>query len=480
MVRTQDRRQPSGQSDAFGVLAEMVFEALLGLLYAGVIVAGWLIMFPMLSLPVAAVVGVGMWQGWPYGALAGLVAMTGWVSWAVWWPRSWDRWVWGRIRFRWLRWWRYTASWKRVMAMHQLTVDVDGKVQVPGVGAVVVGPVADLVDVHMVTSQTPDDWTREAEALSHAWRAVGVRVGQLRKGWVRLRVVRTDILTDPVPLSRIEPARVDLEALPIGRTELGRVQTVPLLGAQLLVAGAMGSGKGSVTWSLIAAAGPLIRARVVQVWYLDPKGGMEAGYARDWFARFAYDNGERALAMLQEAAAIVQARGEKYMTRRERKITPSVDEPLIVLIIDEFASLTTYFTDKKIRDEVTRLLSLILTQSRAVAVPVIGCLQDPSKEVLALRQLFPYRLGLRMTESTMPDMVFGHRARDRGAECDLIPKNTPGIGYVQDETGPDIERFRAYWVSDDDIDWIIHTYPSRHPDISGPTLNTGDGPEGSL
>ena len=127
----------------------------------------------------------------------------------------------------------------------------------------------------------------------------------------------------------------------------------------------------------------------------------------------------------------------------------TVDEPLIVLIVDEIASLTAYIGDRKIRAEAEQLLGLLLSQGRAVGVSVIAAVQDPSKDVLPIRQLFSIRIGMRMTESSQTTMVLGAAARDAGAVCDQIPTTTPGVGYVcQDGTaepraGPRISCHRC-------------------------------------
>ena len=70
-----------------------------------------------------------------------------------------------------------------------------------------------------------------------------------------------------------------------------------------------------------------------------------------------------------------------------------------MLIVDEIASLTAYIGDRKLRADVEQLVGLLLSQGRAVGVSVIAAVQDPSKDVLPIRQLFSIRVGLRMTES---------------------------------------------------------------------------------
>ncbi|WP_194836410.1 cell division protein FtsK [Nocardia sp. XZ_19_369] len=463
MVRSAEyQKPPTGTPTVADEAGKALFFVLERAIVGVAHVVWWAVLFPMLSLPLAGAGALWWWRGWSYGV--GAVAFSGamWMVWWAWWPGSWRRWVSGRVRGRYLSWKRYKVSWNTTLALNGLTAMLDNGVLTPRLVSISIGDTADILKIKMLKSQTVDDWADRADALRNAFGAIGVRVRTIESGWVRLEVIQVDRLTEPIPLPRVEPDTVDLEALAIGLTELGELWRIRLLGNQLLVAGATGSGKGSVVWATIAALGPAIRAGVVQVWVLDPKGGMEFGAARRWFARFAYDNGPGALKLLQDAAAMVQGRGESYMDSWARKITPSVKEPLIFLIIDEAASVSAYFSDRKIRDEILRLLGDVLSKSRAVAVPVMGCLQDPSKEVIPLRQLFPTRLGLRMKERTQPDMALGDKARDRGALCDQIPMSMPGVGYVEYDESPEITRVRAYHVTDDDIRWIMTTYPPPH------------------
>lgn len=463
MVRSAEyQKPPPGTPTMLDAIGKAFFYALEAAVVGVAHVVWWAVLYPMLSVPLAGAGVLWWWQGWPYGV--GAVAFSGalWVAWWAWWPGSWRRWVSGRIRGRYLGWKRYRVGWNSTLALNSLTQVLDTGVLTPRLAKIEVGDTADVLTVKMLKSQVVDDWANRADALRNAFGAVGVRVRTIEPGWVRLEVIQVDRLTEPIPLPRVDAKTVDLEALTIGVTELGKPWQVRLLGNQFLVAGATGSGKGSVAWATIAALGPAIRAGLVQVWVIDPKGGMEFGAGRRWFARFAYDNGPGALKLVQDAAAVVQSRGVRYMDSWARKITPTVAEPLVLLIIDEAASLSSYFSDRRIRDEFMRLLGDVLTKSRAVAMPVMGCLQDPSKEVIPLRQLFPSRIGLRMKERTQPDMALGDHARERGALCDQIPVSMPGVGFVEEEESPEITRVRAFHVTDDDIRWIMSTYPPPH------------------
>jgi FtsK/SpoIIIE family len=157
---------------------------------------------------------------------------------------------------------------------------------------------------------------------------------------------------------------LDLAALPVAIGEDGLVHRVRLLGAHLLVVGATGSGKGSVIWSLIAALAPGIRDGLVQVWAVDPKGGMELAPGRALLTRFVYgDPDDNALyeldfAHVLEDAVFVMRRRQATLRGRTRMHSPRLAEPLVVVVIDELASLTAYVVDRDAKRRITAALSL--------------------------------------------------------------------------------------------------------------------------
>ena len=165
--------------------------------------------------------------------------------------------------------------------------------------------------------------------------------------------------------------------------------------------------------------------------------------------------------VLRETTATMLARAQRLRgaTRCHR---PSRTESHIVLLVDELATLTAY-ADRKQRAEVEQLLGLWLAQGRAVGVSVIAAVQDPSKDVVALRQLFPVRVGLRMTEPTQTAMILSTAAHQQGARCEDIPHSTPGVGYVLTEGNATVERVRAFHVTDADTIWLAaHFAPPAH------------------
>ena len=96
-----------------------------------------------------------------------------------------------------------------------------------------------------------------------------------------------------------------------------------------------------------------------------------------------------------------------------------------MVLVDEVAFLTAYQPDRNLKARIMSALATLTTQGRAVGYCVVAALQDPRKDVLTIRNLFPDRIAMRLDEPEQVDMVLGDGARDRGATCELI---SPGPG----------------------------------------------------
>ena len=98
-----------------------------------------------------------------------------------------------------------------------------------------------------------------------------------------------------------------------------------------------------------------------------------------------------------------------------------------MVLVDEVAFLTAYQPDRKLKERIMTALATLTTQGRAVGYCVVAALQDPRKDVLTIRNLFPDRIAMRLDEPEQVDMVLGDGARDRGAACELISSD-PATG----------------------------------------------------
>src|SRR5580704_10759407 len=199
---------------------------------------------------------------------------------------------------------------------------------------------------------------------------------------------------------------------------------------------------------------PLMRAGLVRVLAADPKL-MELAYGRVIFDTYGqYAAAPVSVAeMLDQAVADMQARAAVF-AGHQREHTPTREHPFTVVLVDEVAFLTAYQPDRKLRERIMNALATLTTQGRAVGYAEVAALQDPRKDVLTIRNLFPDRIAMRLDEPEQVDMVLGDGARDHGAACELIsadPATGAGVAYVRLEGNPDPVRVRAGWVTDADI-----------------------------
>ena len=371
------------------------------------------------------------------------------LAWRYMRPRSYSRLVAAPAR----SWWRgrvYAARWHGVMFVTGLAVRYETREVMPRLITVSATRCVDRVVVKLVRGQSPDDVADASDGIAHGLRVCSCRVRISRPGFVILELVRRDTLAEVIPALSI-PVEADLRALPVGRREDGSVWTLRLRGTHVLVVGATGAGKNSVIWSLIRAMLPAIRAGLVRVLAADPKL-MELAYGRPLFSWYASDPGEIA-EMLEAAVTGMQTRAAS-LAGRQRDHTPTREHPFVLVLLDEVAFLTAYQPDRKLRERIMAALATLTTQGRAVGYCVVAALQDPRKEVLTIRNLFPDKIAMRLDEPAQVDMVLGDGARYRGAGCDLIssdPAVGAGVGYVRLEADPDPVRVRAAWVSDADI-----------------------------
>jgi S-DNA-T family DNA segregation ATPase FtsK/SpoIIIE len=418
--------------------------------------ARFLVRHPLLDLAMAVLALTWVQAGWPGEAALTGTALVLLAVLRLWRPPLFSRWVTVPARSRW-RWWCYRPHWQGILTVAGLTPSYQGRTLVPVLGKVQAGQCMDRVSVRLVSGQSPQAFADRTENLAYGLGVLSCRVRTARPGTVVLELVRRDALAEPMPALPIA-AVSDLRALPVGRREDGTVFTIGLLGTHLLIAGATGAGKGSFLWGLVRAMLTAITAGLVQVWACDPKL-MELAFGRALFARYAADPADIA-DLLEAAVAGMQDRARRF-AGRQRDHAPTAEFPFVVVLVDEVAFLTAYQADRKLRDRTLAALATLTTQGRAVGYCVVAALQDPRKEVLNIRNLFPDKIALRLDEPSQVDMVLGDGAHDRGAACDAIscdPLTGAGVGYVRLEADPDPVRVRAAYVSDDDIRAMTAAY----------------------
>ena len=413
---------------------------------------------PWLWVPALAMSGLWVLLG-PAGLSVALFAIaTAAVCWARLHRASFNRLAALRLRAVWRRLWVYRRCWQPAMVTAGLDVRVADREYLPWLRSVSSTKSVDRVRVKMLPGQILDDYAEQSERLAMSLGAVECRVRTGRKhGEVELWFLVKDPLTEivPVPDAQSSP---DFGCLPVARGEDGQTYELRLLGSHLLVVGATGAGKGSVLWSLVHVLHRSLRDGTAELWVCDPKGGMEFASGAPLFRRYAYGDSagtpasyEAGFAEFLEDAVAIMRKRQSVLRGVTRLHEPTPGDPLIVLIVDELASLTAYVTDREAKKRIGAALSLLLSQGRAVGVVVVAALQDPRKEVLPFRDLFPTRIALRLTEPEQVDMTLGDGARRRGARCDRIAEHLPGVGYVVVDGVAEPLRVRFPYISDEHI-----------------------------
>jgi S-DNA-T family DNA segregation ATPase FtsK/SpoIIIE len=470
--------------------------------------AGWLLLRLLLGIKrhpgtttalTATWAAYRLWTTHPATAPATGVALAAATIWSTTHPETFDAYVGNHLRTHWRRN-GYRHRWNRACTQagfQQATPQ--GPIPPQLVRVKSHGPHKDTIRARLDGRETVEDWQRQAHLIARALKVHTIRAHPYKHDQVELTAYRTDPLaepihptdlgiitrntvidllpdsirgdfTDPPETPTVEDPVAYLQAVPVGIREDGQPFTLDLT-RHTLIGGETRSGKGSVIWSAIGGAAPLIHTGHLRLWVIDPKGGTETALGRPLFDEWTYGNPQTPdipwqtdiADLLDDAANGMQ---ERQATMRDpadgsdpiRLHTPTPDKPALIIVIDELASLTAYIDDPGIRRRIANSLSLLLSQSRAGAITVIAATQDVRKEVVGMRDLFPQRIALRNAEATQADMVLGRGAYDRGAHTHRISPTTPGVGYVSVDGEPDPVRVRFSYWDDQAIADVVNRY----------------------
>lgn len=336
------------------------------------------------------------------------------------------------------------------------TTDGQGRPVYPRMSRLIGGGQAWTVVIRPLYGQSVADWERAALAFELVYGVVGVRFSDNGDGTLTMRAgyqplqVREFVVNEAADHDDGgQTWRERLASIVVGTTEGGQPYALPFLDSHLLIAGITGAGKGSVIWSLILGLRSACRSGVVRFWGLDPKR-LELRQGRAFFGdRYACTDVEL-VELLERAAAEMLERAEA-LAGKVRKFEPSELHPVNVIVIDELGYLSSLLPDRALRQRAEKALSAILVLGRAVGYVVVGALQDPRKETLGFRDLFPTRVAMKL-DKPMVDLVLGSGMHEAGAVCDQIPPpkaGGAGVAFVKSEGSGVPVCVRFTWCPDE-------------------------------
>ncbi|UBU19229.1 hypothetical protein [Nonomuraea gerenzanensis] len=410
----------------------------------------------------AGVAAAGVaWLGWQLSLVILGGAFTALSTWKTAHPASFAATVGTWTRTWWHKWWIYRRQWNAVLTACGLSTQVKQVVALPKLRSVRSTPYWDHLVVEMQLGQALGGFVKMSDELRLGFKAQRILMKEARPRLLNVALMQRDPLLETVPASAI-PASVEAinwRAVPVGIDEFGDPYTVSLLGGCTSCAGTMGAGKAGLEWNILRAIAPGIAAGLVRPVGIDPKL-KELSQARQIFADGDYvgldtpDLPDATLALLERLVEEMGAANAQDGATGERDFTPRPGRPLTLILIDELAPLLKYWP-RRTRDKIEDALGLLLTQGRAAGFIVIGLIQEPTKDVFTLRDLFARRIALRLPTESHTEAALIEKATDYGAACHTIPESLPGLLFSLQEGARSTVRARLGYVTNQDIAELV-------------------------
>lgn len=316
---------------------------------------------------------------------------------------------------------------------------------------------------HGAYAVTSDTLRKNAPALAEYLGAYEVAFKHIRRGEDPANTIIGQLATAVGAASGVSEIRVfyvdsmgrlmrlrELPVAPKGKIAFGRhADGSPAYvdaGLSTFIAGMTGSGKSNVLWTMLAS---YRRAGIpVRLYVSDPKGGMELrrlgrqlGKGTPMFSVHQYAKTPAATAaMIKSMHGGMVKRQEVYGDNDLRSHVPTVEDPLCILICDEFLTLT-----KEVKADSDTDFGRLLFQGRSVGYITIALAQDPTKQTAGdLRDMFPQRIALKL-----PGPHAAVPALGVAAPCHLL--EGPGLGYMIRDGDMEASKFRVPLVMEPEV-----------------------------
>ncbi|WP_239059131.1 DNA phosphorothioation-dependent restriction protein DptH [Colwellia sp. Arc7-D] len=223
--------------------------------------------------------------------------------------------------------------------------------------------------------------------------------------------------------------------VPLGEDRFGDVIKLNFSSSNcphLLIGGTTGSGKSEALNTILYGMVEHYSDAELKLMLIDPKGTELNDFERypHLIGRIGFDD-EDALVLLTQAVAEMQSRYAQFKAQGVRslpdynaKVSKEERIPWWVLVLDEYADLT---SDKDMKKDIEAELKRLAQKARAAGIHLIIATQKPSGDVIStnLRSNLPAQLALRVKNGTESRVILD----EQGAEV----LNGKGDAYLKSE-----------------------------------------------
>ena len=313
----------------------------------------------------------------------------------------------------------------------------------------------DRVDLVLWRGTSIDDLGKVEAVLAASLGVRQVRcvVNAAKRNLVTLAITRRDPFDESAlrfPL--LDAQRTSLwDPIPVGVDEDGDVVSLSLPERNLLLGGEPGAGK-SVALSLLVAAAALDPE--VDLWLFDGKVVELVAWSACARVSVGHDV-RRAITVLEELTAEMDARYDELLRRNLRKVTRAEGLRLHVVVIDELA-LYVAGTDKRSSLRFAELLRGLVARGRAAGIIVLAATQKPSTDIVpsTLRDLFGFRWALRCATRDASDTVLGAGWASEGFSASNLNSAKRGVGLLLHE-GDTPVRVKTFGLDDEHVRELV-------------------------
>jgi len=283
-----------------------------------------------------------------------------------------------------------------------------------------------------------------------------------REDWITLRVsLRIPFSSKPEPGPLLDMERVNLwRPIPMGVNLRGQRISVSWVERSGLFGGEPGSGKSGAANDLLIAAAldPTVR-----MYLADGKAGADITPFEPIATMYDTDGDpERLLEILEhiwnveipERRALAKEHGSRKLTEAMAAVDPRVCQA--VLLVDEWSSYGAA-ADRKTREELERLLRLIVQQGRALGIITLAATQKPDSDSVptGIRDILSIRWAMRCMTPEASDTILGKGYSANGHNAQRILKSQRGVGIFMSGEAAEPELSRSDYYDDDEVALLL-------------------------